>query len=238
MTSTTYPQLKNIKGVLFDLDGTLMNTLPGLTQLVNQVRDDFNKQPLPESGVCNYIGKGIPMLLHRALTDSMDGQLPPNLYKMALDSLTEHVHEGHYSRGVPFPNVIEAVKRLREHGYKVGMVTNKLYDMTIDELNGTGLIEIMDVIIGGDSAANPKPFADPVLAACRSIGVKPDETVMIGDSGNDSGAAAAAGTKCLLVRTGWNEGKSLDEIAKRDNVIAILDTVKDAVDLIIRSKAS
>ncbi|MCD8340260.1 MAG: HAD hydrolase-like protein [Burkholderiales bacterium] len=238
MTEMTYPQLSNIKGVLFDLDGTLMNTLPGLTQLVNQVRDDFNKQPLPESTVCLYIGKGIPMLLHRALTDSMDKLLPPNIYQMALDSLNEHVREGNYSHGVPYPNVVDAVKRLRKHGYKVGMVTNKLYDMTIDELQGSGLIEIMDVIIGGDSAANPKPFADPVLAGCKAIGTTPEETVMIGDSGNDSGAAAAAGTKCLLVRTGWNEGKSLDEIAKRDNVIAILDTVKDAVDLIIRSKAS
>ncbi len=229
---------QGIRAVLFDLDGTLVNTLPGLTQLVNQVRQDFDKPPLSEELVSTYIGKGIPCLIHRALTESLTGRLPDDVYNVAIDSLELRIRQGNYDTGVPYPGVLDAVKRLKASGYKVALVTNKLYDMTISDVGKTGLLEFMDVVIGGDTAENPKPAPDPLFLACKKLGVAPHEAIMVGDSGNDSGAAHAAGIKCFLVRTGWSEGISLEEIAKRDNVVDILNTVKDVVDLLISSKTT
>ncbi len=230
--------LQGIKAVLFDLDGTLVNTLPGLTQLVNQVRQDFDKPPLNEELVSTYIGKGIPNLIHRALTESMTERLPDDIYKMAMDSLELRIRQGSYDTGTPYPGALDAVKRLKASGYKIALVTNKLYDMTISDVGKTGLLEFMDVVIGGDSTEHPKPAPDPLFMACQKLDVALHETIMVGDSGNDSGAALAAGIKCFLVRTGWSEGISLEEIAKRDNVVDILNTVEDVVNLLISSKTT
>ena len=73
-------RFENLKAVLFDLDGTLVNTLPGLTELVNQMRSDFDKPPLSEEKVGKYIGKGMFVLVRRAMTDSMDEPFPEEMF--------------------------------------------------------------------------------------------------------------------------------------------------------------
>ena len=81
---------KEVKAVLFDLDGTLVHTLPGLTQLVNAVRKDFDKPALPEERVGLYIGKGMVNLIHRSMTDSMNGRLDDHIFSLAVSSLQKH----------------------------------------------------------------------------------------------------------------------------------------------------
>lgn len=77
-------RFENLKAVLFDLDGTLVNTLPGLTELVNQMRSDFDKPPLSEEKVGKYIGKGMFVLVRRAMTDSMDEPFPEEMFNLAV----------------------------------------------------------------------------------------------------------------------------------------------------------
>ena len=85
----------------------------------------------------------------------------------------------------------------------------------------------MDLVVGGDSAARPKPYPDPLIYACEKLRVAPEEVLMVGDSGNDSSAAKQAGVPSILVRTGWSEGVPLDEIAKRDETAAMIDHLSD-----------
>ncbi len=229
---------KDVKGVLFDLDGTLVNTLPGLTQLVNYVRRDFDKPPLSEAKVSTYIGKGMPNLIHRSLTEDLNGRLPENVYRMAIHSLSTHVEKGNYDKGTLYPGVLEALDELRARGFKIALVTNKPYQMTLDTTIEKGLPQRVDAVIGGDTAEKPKPNPDPVLLACEKLGVLPSEAVMVGDSGNDSESALRAGVKCILVTTGWSEGISLEEIAKRDKVVVILNGIREVVSLLIRSKTN
>ena len=204
-------RFENLKAVLFDLDGTLVNTLPGLTELVNQMRSDFDKPPLSEEKVGKYIGKGMFVLVRRAMTDSMDEPFPEEMFNLAVKSMARHVEAGRYSKGVLYPDTIETIKYVKNLGLKTAIVTNKPYQMTLDTLAGKGLLELVDLVVGGDSAARPKP----------------EEVLMVGDSGNDSSAAKQAGAQSILVRTGWSEGVPLDEIAKRDEAAAMIDHLSD-----------
>ena len=221
-----------VKAVLFDLDGTLINTIKGLTELVNQMRADFGKAPLSEEKVGNYIGKGMLVLVRRSMTDSMDGQLDQSIYELAVSSFNKHVQAGNYNHGEPYPDVSDSIKRLRKAGLKIAVVTNKPYEMTLETLKENGLEGQFDVIVGGDSASQPKPSAAPVLLACEKLSVNTSEAIMIGDSGNDSAAASAAGVPCILVRTGWSEGIPLEKIAERDGA-CIKKNLTEAIDGII-----
>lgn len=220
-------RFENLKAVLFDLDGTLVNTLPGLTELVNQMRSDFDKPPLSEEKVGKYIGKGMFVLVRRAMTDSMDEPFPEEMFNLAVKSMARHVEAGRYSKGVLYPDTIETIKYVKNLGLKTAIVTNKPYQMTLDTLAGKGLLELVDLVVGGDSAARPKPYPDPFIYACEKLGVAPEEVLMVGDSGNDSSAAKQAGVPSILVRTGWSEGVPLDEIAKRDEAAAMIDHLSD-----------
>ena len=220
-------RFEDLKAVLFDLDGTLVNTLPGLTELVNQMRSDFDKPPLSEEKVGKYIGKGMFVLVRRAMTDSMNEPFPEEMFNLAVKSMERHVEAGRYSKGVLYPDTIETIKYVKNLGLKTAIVTNKPYQMTLDTLAGKGLLELVDLVVGGDSAARPKPYPDPLIYACEKLGLAPEEVLMVGDSGNDSSAAKQAGVLSILVRTGWSEGMPLDEIAKRDEAAAMIDHLSD-----------
>lgn len=227
---------KDLKAVLFDLDGTLVNTLPGLTQLVNQMRSDFEKPPLSEETVGKYIGKGMLVLVRRAMTNSMDQPLEESMYQLAIKSMANHIEKSDYSKGELYPDVLDTIRFCKNSGLKIAIVTNKPYEMTLDTLKGTGLVEAVDLIVGGDSAKRPKPYADPVLLACEKLGVDTSEALLVGDSGNDSEAAKNAGVPSVLVRTGWSEGVSLEEIAERDNALTIIKSLSDLKPIISEFK--
>lgn len=226
---------EEIKAVLFDLDGTLVYTLPGLTQLVNAMRRDFDKPALPEERVGLYIGKGMINLIHRSMTDSMNGRLDDHIFSLAVSSLQKHVEKGDYDKGTLFPGTKEALELLQKAGLKLAIVTNKPYDMSMETLKNCGIENLFDVVVGGDSAPRPKPAKDPVEMAINLLKVAKNEAVMIGDSGNDSGAAKAADVLPILVRTGWSEGVPLETIAQRDDAI-ILDDIPEVTKEILNSR--
>ena len=220
----------HVKGVLFDLDGTLVNTVAGLTQLVNQMRKDFDKPPISEEKVGKYIGKGMLVLVRRALTNSMDAELDPQIFEMAVKSFASHVEKGEYDKGTLYPGVIEMLRELRRRGLKIALVTNKPYNMTVEVLEQSELTGMFDTVIGGDTTENPKPAADPLLLACERLGIKTDEAIMVGDSGNDSLAAKNAGIPSILLRSGWSEGVPIDSFAKRDGALYVLREIRELPD--------
>ena len=92
-------------------------------------------------------------------------------------------------------------------------------------------------MVGGDSAPRPKPAKDPVEMAINLLNVSKNEALMIGDSGNDSGAAKAADVPSILVRTGWSEGVPLETIAERDDAIILADIPEVAKEILDSRKA-
>ena len=89
-------RFENLKAVLFDLDGTLVNTLPGLTELVNQMRSDFDKPPLSDEKVGKHIGKVMFVLVRRSMTDSMAEPFPEKSFNSHAKSMARHVVAGLY----------------------------------------------------------------------------------------------------------------------------------------------
>lgn len=225
-----------VKAVLFDLDGTLVDTLDGLTELVNQMRGDFDKPPLKKEVVGTFIGKGMSVLIRRSLVNSTDYQTHPlsdAIFDLAVTSMKRHIDAGKYNKGTAYPDARSSVLRIKEAGYKVALVTNKPYAMTLVSLKEAGLEGLFEVIIGGDTAAHPKPYPDPLLLACQKLGVEPTNAIMVGDSGNDTGSALAASMPSILLTTGWNEGISLEEIVKRDKVGAIFSRMSQVADFLL-----
>ena len=172
-------RFENLKAVLFDLDGTLVNTLPGLTELVNQMRSDFDKPPLSEEKVGKYIGKGMFVLVRRAMTDSMDEPFPEEMFNLAVKSMARHVEAGRYSKGVLYPDTIETIKYVKNLGLKTAIVTNKPYQMTLYACEKLGVAPEEVLMVGdsgNDSSAAKQAGAQSILVRTGwSEGVPLDE---------------------------------------------------------------
>jgi phosphoglycolate phosphatase len=220
--------MSHLRAVLIDLDGTLMDTVPDLAEAANRMRADFGLPALPISRVSEYVGKGADVLVHRSLTDRMDGEVAPERFAPARAAFTRHYHAVNGKASVVFEGVPEALKRLREHGWRLACVTNKPSEFTLPLLQRAGLSTLLDAVVSGDEVQHRKPHPQIVLQACSRLGVSPGETVMIGDSINDVLAARAAGVRVILVESGYNEGESVASLADEPGVDAIVPGLIDA----------
>jgi phosphoglycolate phosphatase len=216
------------RAVLIDLDGTLMDTAPDLAEAANRTRADFGLPSLPLARVAQYVGKGAEVLVHRSLTDQMDGQLAPERFEPARAAFMRHYHEVNGQASVVFEGVPQALARLRERRWLLACVTNKPREFTLPLLQTAGLAALLDAVVCGDEVAHRKPHPQIVLLACSRLGVAPSQAVMVGDSVNDVLAARAAGVRVVLVESGYNEGRSVSSLAGEPGVDAIVPGLIDA----------
>jgi phosphoglycolate phosphatase len=198
------------RAVLFDLDGTLLDSAPDLAAAANAMLAELGLPPRDPVVIATYIGKGIPKLVERTLTGSLDAAADPALFARALP-----IYEHHYAvesgrRSVPFPGVAEGLRALHDAGLPLACITNKAERFTVDLLKRTGLDGFFGVVVCGDTVARKKPDPEPVLAACARLGVRPGDALMIGDSANDVQAARAAGCPVWCVPYGYNEGQPVE----------------------------
>jgi phosphoglycolate phosphatase len=205
------------QAVLFDLDGTLLHTVPDLASAVNAMLTDLGKPELPEATVAMFVGKGAESLIHRCLTGSMTENAPPEIFAQALAHWQSYYStiNGNYSS--LYPGVKNGLELLWQAGYQLAVVSNKPERFTQPLLERTGIAHYFTVVVGGDTCQAKKPDPMPVLYACGLLRVEPKQALMIGDSKNDALAAHAAGVECWLLPYGYNEGCS------------VLDTPCDAI---------
>lgn len=200
----TKPLDRPIHGVLFDLDGTLVDSLPDIHAAVAATLSDLGL-PVPDvTTVRGYIGHGVRVLLQRALTGAI-GHAPD----AALTSRAEALFDPHYGEqngkaARLYPGVREGLDAFAARGLPLAVVTNKPQRFSEALLAALGIDGCFATVIGGDVTAQRKPHADPLLLACARIGVAPADALMIGDSAIDAQAAAAAGTALILVGYGYH----------------------------------
>lgn len=187
-----------LKAVLFDLDGTLIDSKKDIAAAANAARVHFGMPALPLEIVTGYIGWGIEHLNRKAL----ETEDPVKLAE-GLKVLEAHYREHCVDQTVVFPGVVELLDFLRDRGVKMGLVSNKPHEFTLITLEKLGLTPYFVVALGADATANKKPHPEPLLAALLKIGAKPSEAVMIGDSPVDVEAARAAGMLVGLVSHGF-----------------------------------
>jgi phosphoglycolate phosphatase len=211
--------------VLFDLDGTLLDTVGDIALALNRVLRDYGLAPLPEPDVRRMIGRGSPMLIERALGAlgrSFDAQTQTAMVERFFHYYGE-LEELNQDAAQPFPGAVESIRTLHRAGLRTAVVTNKQHRFADALLRRRALSEWVDVLVGGDTCARRKPDPQPLLYACESLEVPPSAALMVGDSINDVQAARAAGIPVVCVSYGYNEGRDPRTL----DCDALLDTLAD-----------
>ena len=211
-----------IRAVLVDLDGTLLDTAPDLAAAANRMLAELGLPARTTGEIATYIGKGVPMLVRRALGDHRA------LYEKALPLFEHYYAEESGRASSPYPGAREGIEHMRALGLRLACVTNKPERFTRELLERAGFA--FDALVCGDHVARKKPDPEAVLLACERLGVQPREAVFIGDSQNDVDAARAAGCSVWCVPYGYNEGRPPSALAC-DRMVA---TLAEAARLLVR----
>ena len=198
-----------IKAVLFDLDGTLIDTIPDLTYGLNQMLKGLDKPPLTTGQVSSMVGRGVIDLMENVFRASRLAVRSEAINK-AISVYCDIMVRSGSSHSTVFPDVFESLARLRTSGMKVAIVTNKPRSMTEAIVREKDLVGRVDCVVAAGDAATVKPHPEMLWFACDKLGVPRNEAVMVGDSSNDALAAQSAGMPVYLVTTGYNGSEPVD----------------------------
>jgi len=188
--------MTQMRHLIFDLDGTLVDSAPDLATALNALLAELGKPPLTVTAIRAMIGDGAGVLVERGLAaSSLEGADRPAALKRFLalyrDCLIDQTQA--------YPEVESTLERLTAQGYKLGICTNKPIDPTQRILAALGLDRFFGAVIGGDSLPQRKPDPEPLLAAIEGLGGAASSAVMIGDSANDVLCARAASVTAILI---------------------------------------
>ena len=217
-----------VRAVMIDLDGTLLDTIPDLAVAANMMLTELGRPALPESLIRNFVGKGIYNLIERTLTGSMDGKPDADLFQQALPIYERSYKAVNGKHTTIYPGVKEGLDLLRAQAFPLVCVTNKSERYTLPLLDYVALSGYFVQVVSGDTLPQKKPDPAPLLYACKQLQVAPGEMLMIGDSLNDAQAARAAGCPIFCVTYGYNEGHDVHTL----DVDAIVASLVDATRLI------
>ena len=222
-----------VRAILFDLDGTLIDTLPDLHAASCAMLRDMGRPEVPLETTRAYVGKGVKNLVLRLLAGSLDAAGKGEPPAQALDSFRQHYARENGRNARLYPGVVEGLQAFKAQGLPLGIVTNKADMFIAPLLEKTGLTPYFDLLVGGDTLPRIKPDPMPVVWACGRLGALPGETLFIGDSVNDALAARAAGCPVFLQPYGYNEDKDVRAI----DCDAIIDSVFEAVPAVLSRTA-
>jgi len=214
------------RAVLLDLDGTILDTVADLAVATDAMLAEIGRPPAGEERVRTWVGKGIRVLVRRALTGSRDAELPA----AEIDAVMP-VFERHYTRengrsAQAYPGAVEGLRAMHASGLRLACVSNKAQAFVDDLLQRTGLASLFSAIIGARPDLPRKPDPAPLLHACALLRVEPAQAVMIGDSLNDVEAAQAASMPVLVVPYGYNEGRPASTLAADAHVDDLLQAAQ------------
>lgn len=187
--------------VLFDLDGTLLDTAPDLINACNATLEGFGYKQVSAAQLLPQVTSGMRAMLSAAIPPRL--QDPLLIAGKMRDYFAEY-YTGHICVDTkPFAGMDELILKLHEHGVKTAVVTNKYYNMAVKLLGKFPLRQGIDLILGGDSCEYAKPHPQPLFQACELLNVKPEDTLYVGDHLNDVMAAKRAGIENCCVTWGY-----------------------------------
>lgn len=204
--------MRGIKALLFDLDGTLVDSAPDIADAVDRVLLNLGLEAVGEEQVRHWVGNGAAKLMERALAvrTGRHPTLPER--DQALARFLEEYGRGLCVRSRLYPGVGQGLDRLRADGYRLACVTNKPEALATRLLEEIGLGSAwLPVVVGGDTLPVKKPDAAPLAHAMEALGVTAAQTLMVGDSVTDVRAARNAGMGAICVPYGYNHGGDIRE---------------------------
>lgn len=217
--------------VLFDLDGTLVDSLADLTASVNALLSELGRLELSRAEVAQAIGQGARNLVRR--TCELRGlTLSDSAFDAAYARFRVIYLERCCDATRPLPGALETVRDLAEREIPCGVVTNKPQAATDRLLDHLGFAPWIGAALGGDTPFGRKPNAEPVIEVARRLGATTpsDRVWLVGDSKTDLDAAAAAGITAIGIRGGYDQGEPLDALAGR--AWRILDRIDEVPGLL------
>lgn len=202
-------QGRQLKAILFDLDGTLIDSVPDLAAALDASLAQLNYPSAGLERTRSWVGNGARKLIQRALSFALE--VPESAVSNELIDRLQSVFFDHYGQKtcdhtVVYPGVMAALSAWHKQGVKMACVTNKPARFSRPILTHFAMDEFMPVLVGGDTLAVRKPDPAPLLLACEQLGVATENVVMVGDSVNDVQAARAAGMPVACVSYGYNHG--------------------------------
>ena len=201
----------NKQVIIFDLDGTLIDSSPDLALAVNHMLTTIGRETFSLDEIHHWVGNGAETLVKRALSGSAQiaSNIDEKVFKNALDIFLNFYANNLAVSTVTYPKVVTTLAKLKKHGYKLVIVTNKPSDFVAPILKALKLEAYFEFHLGGDSLKERKPHPAPLLYVCDNLGVTPKECVMVGDSKNDILAAQACEMQSIGVSYGYNYGEPI-----------------------------
>ena len=197
--------------VMFDLDGTLIDSVPDLAAAVDQMLAQLGRPPAGIEAVRLWIGNGSRVLVRRALAGGLDhAGVDDTLGEQAL-ALFMTAYAAEHGRTTVYPGVRETLKWLDGEGVEMALITNKPEQFVAPLLDELKLGRYFRWIIGGDTLPQQKPDPAALLHVMKMAGVEPAQALFVGDSRNDVLAAKAAGVSCAALTYGYNHGRPIAE---------------------------
>jgi phosphoglycolate phosphatase len=193
-----------IKLIMFDLDGTLVDTVQDITNALNYAMKPYDIKSLTTSDTMEMVGEGIRRLIEKALS-AEKRHLKDDVINRFLEYYSEHLTE----KSREYPHVKETLENLT--GFKKAVISNKRGDLSKRLLEELGLAVYFDLIIGSDTTGERKPSATPIFYVISKLGVIPEESIIVGDSTFDIEAGKKAGIKTVAVTYGYRPREFLAE---------------------------
>jgi phosphoglycolate phosphatase len=214
-----------LKLLIFDLDGTLVDTSIDIADAVNYAIEPLGKKHYSVEEIKAMVGSGITKLL-RSLIPVGASITEDHIIKRFLDYYSKHLLDNTKT----YPYVKETLSKLGDR-HKKAVISNKREGFSREILEGLGISQFFEVVLGSDSVTEQKPSPVPLLEVMKRFGVTKDETVMIGDSGYDIQAAKAAGVKVIAVTYGFRPRENLKDadyiIDRFDDILNILPALNN-----------
>jgi len=217
------------KMVLIDVDGTMVDSVPDLAYCVDEMMKQLGLPVHGEAKVREWVGNGVEKLTIRALIGKLEGEPDPVLFEKAYPIFLDLYADNTCKRSSLYPGVREGLDYLKAAGYKLGCVTNKAEAFTVPLLKELGLYDDFAIVISGDTLAKKKPDPLPLLHAAEFFGVKPEESMMLGDSVSDVKAARAANFQITCLTYGYNHGDNIAD-ANPDGLIDSMNELQSLLD--------
>ncbi|MCR5451640.1 MAG: HAD-IA family hydrolase [Lachnospiraceae bacterium] len=211
------------KAVLFDLDGTLLDTLHDLAGAVNHVMKTYDDPVHSVDDVRRFVGNGIRNLMIRALPK---GEEDPKFEEKF--SEFKNYYAGHdMDLTKPYPGIMNLISDLRNNGIRLAIVSNK-YQPAVTELSRHYFKDAIEVSIGDLEGRNRKPHPDAPNAALLALGLSAKDCLYVGDSGVDAKTAEGVGMDCVLCSWGFRER----DLLEKEKSIGIIDKPEDLLEYI------
>jgi len=221
-----------IKLIIFDLDGTLIDSSIDITNAINYAIEPYGVKPVTVEETISLVGEGITRLMEKIVDRTQRTEDRGQAREIDKDRLVERFLD-YYSahlvdKTTVYPGIRETLERLK--GYKKAVISNKRESLSTKILDALGLLKYLDLVVGSDTTPERKPSPVPILYVLTKLNIKPEDAVIVGDSNFDIEAGKAAGIKTIAVTYGYRRVELLKGadfiINKMDELVNVLRRFK------------